>query len=85
MKTKKTDLLPKINWNNWEVMDDPIPILSDSEGLCSICEENHATMEIVYERVSHGVRKRFFECVCRVCFDDSEYLQGKKIISVKSI
>jgi len=60
-----------------------IPVLSDSEGFCSLCDTNPAEKEIFYERVSFGVVKRFREQVCQQCLDDEpDYFIGKNIIKI---
>ena len=66
-----------------------IPVLSDFNGLCAICEETIATKNIYYERRSFNLTKRFNEQVCEdccnECMNDGDYLEGKKNIKVTKI
>ena len=62
---------------------DYIPVESEYEGLCDLCNDNYAEKEIVYERTAYGVTKRFKEPVCQMCLDnDPEYFVGKIIIKI---
>ena len=58
-------------------------VLEGDNGSCSLCDENNAEKEIIYERAYQGVTKRFKEIVCQECLDnDPEYFLDKNIIKI---
>jgi len=52
---------------------DYIPVKSDIEGLCSICERNEAIVSITYTREWDGFKKGFCQELCMHCYSAQDY------------